>query len=90
MWDHHASLILDPDTPGFRINAGASALLLVNGEPSLTSRIRNGDILDLGNLRIACWLSPVRQRPLHLREAAVAVLIAAVFAAQFWILYRLP
>jgi len=38
----------------------------------------NGDIISFGSAKIQFWLAPVKLRGLHLREAYVWLLLAAV------------
>ena len=66
-----------------------NTLARVNGQPVSTTLLRNGDTIELGAAVIQCWLSPVRQRSLGLREAVSWFLVAAVIVAQIAVLYWL-
>jgi len=61
VWDHHAVLSPDPNFPGFRVAAGPNALVILNGESVHDARFRNGDVLELGSLKLSCSLAPARQ-----------------------------
>jgi hypothetical protein len=51
--------------------------------------LRNGDIITLGSAKLQFWLAAARQHSLHLREAFVCVLLAAVTGAQIALIYWL-
>jgi predicted component of type VI protein secretion system len=85
VWDQH--LVLDLGREGFSLRVQPNALARVNGQPVAESRLRNGDTIELGGVRLQFWLSPVRQRSLWLQEALSWGAILAVSLGQIGLLY---
>ena len=86
VWDQHCELTLDR-AEGFVLSARLEALMAVNHQPVRSTRLRNGDIVELGSARLRFWLAEVPQRGLIWREAVVWLLVAIVSAAQIALLY---
>jgi len=76
--DHHAALV-----------AALEALTAVNGQPAQDTVLRNGDLIELGSLRLQFGLSPPTHRSLRLREAATWVGLALLSLAQIALIYAL-
>ncbi|MGV3757157.1 MAG: FHA domain-containing protein [Verrucomicrobiota bacterium] len=70
VWDKHAEVTFDAEE-GFLLSGHTGALLRVNGEPVEQARLRNGDILEIGSVKLQCWLSEVKRRNLAWRERLV-------------------
>jgi pSer/pThr/pTyr-binding forkhead associated (FHA) protein len=88
IWDQHLTLEFNREN-GFTVAVASNALIAINGSPVQTAVLRNGDIITLGSAKLQFWLAAARQRGLRLREAFVWMLLAAVTAAQFALIYRL-
>lgn len=88
VWDEHFDLIFDR-AGGFVLTACPDALVTVNHEPVQTARLRNGDSIEVGAVRMRFWLGETRQRGLRLREWFVWTLIVAVSAGEIAIIYWL-
>jgi pSer/pThr/pTyr-binding forkhead associated (FHA) protein len=88
VWDKHLTLRLEKQN-GFTLEADNAAFVAVNEHPQTLARLRNGDILSFGSAKIQFWIAAPRQRSLRLRELAVWLLLAAVTAFQFVLIYRL-
>jgi pSer/pThr/pTyr-binding forkhead associated (FHA) protein len=88
IWDRHLTLGFNRQK-GFTLATEPNALTTVNGEPVQTAVLRNGDIITLGSSKLQFWLAATRQHSLRLREAFVWLLLAAVTAAQFALIYQL-
>lgn len=88
IWDQHLSLEFDRQQ-GFRLATAPNALAAVNGKSVETTILRSGDIITLGSARLQFWIAAARQHNLRLREAFVWVLLAAVTAGQFALIYWL-
>ncbi len=91
VWDRHLLLqFRRPD--GFVLTTESEALAAVNGDPVHEAVLRNGDIIELGALKLQFWLSETRQFGLGFREALVWVGITAVCLGQagliFWLFRR--
>lgn len=76
--DHRAALVAAPD-----------ALTAVNGQPARETVLRNGDIIELGSLRLQFGLSPTTPRSLRLREATTWIALALLSLAQVALIYVL-
>jgi pSer/pThr/pTyr-binding forkhead associated (FHA) protein len=89
VWDRHLELDLEmPD--GFRLRTNPGALTAVNGQPTEQTILRNGDVIEIGPVKIQFWLSRTRQADLRLREFltwfALATLCAAQVAVVYWLI----
>jgi predicted component of type VI protein secretion system len=91
VWAEHLQLHSDPEA-GFSLTALPGAVVMVNHASVQTARLRNGDFITAGAVKIAFRLSPTSQRGLRLRECTVWALIAGVTLGQFgliaWMLQR--
>jgi pSer/pThr/pTyr-binding forkhead associated (FHA) protein len=88
VWDQHLTLDFQK-AEGFVLRTASDAFAAVNEQPLTSARLRNGDIISFGSAKIQFWLGAPRQRGLLLREFSVWLLIIAVTAAQFALIYRL-
>lgn len=88
VWEHHLDLTLDR-TAGFSVAVAPEALASINGQPVRQAILRNGDTIEIGALKIRFWLGSVRQYRLYFRELLMWLAIAAITAAQFWLIYWL-
>lgn len=89
VWDQHAELQLTRED-GFLLSVQAQTVLTVNHQPTQTARLRNGDLIQIGSVRLQFWLAPTRQRGLRLREGFVWVLVAAISILEAAVAYLLP
>jgi len=88
VWDRHLELEFSGQK-GFTLLTATNALAAVNNEPVQTVMLRNGDVITIGSARLQFWLVAARQRSLRLREAFVWILLVAVTAVQFALIYWL-
>ena len=88
VWDEHLQIIL-AGKEGFLVETHANALATVNGQPVQHLALRNGDLIEIGSLKIQFWLSEAPQRGLKIREAFVWAIIAAVTLTQIVLIYWL-
>lgn len=88
VWDRHLELRLQGGE-GFVLAALLDAMASVNGQPVQTTRLRNGDFIELGSARLQFWLAETRQRGLRARECFVWTLIAVVSLAEVAAVYLL-
>jgi hypothetical protein len=86
VWDRH--LILDWKPEGIIAMPGSGALATVNGHPFERHRIRSGDELTLGSVRVQFHLAPLQRRALVVWEAATWALIALVAVLQLVLVLR--
>ena len=88
VWDQHLCLEFKP-LQGFFLSPEPSALATVNGELLEPRLLRNGDIVEIGALKIQFWLSDTRQRGLGFREWLTWLSIAAISFGQIAVVYLL-
>ena len=88
IWDRHLEFHLQiPE--GFLLKTNPRALTNVNGQPVQQAFLRNGDLIELGPLKIQFWLSETRQRGLRTREFLTWFALAALCAGQILLIYAL-
>jgi hypothetical protein len=88
VWDEHLQVLYHP-REGFTLKACPDALVTVNHQPAQVVRLRNGDLLEFGSVRMQFWLAETRQRGLRFRECLVWLLIALVSLGQIAVIYWL-
>ena len=88
VWDQHLTLEFNRQD-GFTLAVASNALAAINGKPVQTATLRSGDVITVGSARLQCWIAAARQRSLRGREAFVWLLLAAVTAGQFALIYWL-
>jgi pSer/pThr/pTyr-binding forkhead associated (FHA) protein len=88
VWDQHLELDVRTDE-GAVLSAASNAFTAVNGNPVQQSVLRNGDLIEIGSVRILFGLSPTRQYSLYLREALTWLALAALGLTQVGIIYWL-
>jgi hypothetical protein len=88
IWDRHLELHLQfPE--GFLLKAHPHALTNVNGQTVQQAFLRNGDLIEVGSLKIQFWLSETRQRGLRTREFLTWFALAALCVGQIALIYGL-
>ena len=88
IWDQHLVLRFQPEQ-GITAQTQGHALATLNGEPLESAEVRNGDVLELGTVKLQFWLSEAPQRSLTLREALTWAGIAAISLGQVGLIYWL-
>jgi pSer/pThr/pTyr-binding forkhead associated (FHA) protein len=89
IWDQHLELKLI--TPaGFVLSAQPNALATVNGQRVEQTMLRNGDLIEIGSLKMRFWLSATRQIGLRFREwltwGALVLLAVGQVCLVYWLL----
>ena len=74
---------------GFVLQAAADAFVAVNEQPQTSVRLRNGDVISFGSVKIQFWLAAPLQHGLRFREAFVWAILTAVTATQLTLIYWL-
>ena len=86
IWDHHVELDLDRDDC-FLLRPTSEASTLVNDEPlKKRQNLANGDVIVLGQTKVEFRIGPVRQQFIGIRESLCWVVLAAIVAAQVWLI----
>jgi len=88
IWDEHLYLDLDPND-GFILETAPNALATLNGHPLQRTILHNGDLLELGAVKVQFSLSRTTQSGLRLREALTWAAIAAISLGQVALIYWL-
>ena len=88
VWDKHFEITLNP-AEGLILTAQPDATVIVNHKPVQTARLRNGDSIELGAVKLAFRLGETRQSGLWLREWFVWTLVTAVSLGEIVLIYWL-
>ncbi len=86
--DQHLQLDWRPSR-GFELSARPEALAAVNGHAVRQILLRNGDLIEIGSLKLQFWLSETRQRGFRVREWLLWLLLALVSLSQIALVYWL-
>lgn len=88
VWDEHFRIDFKA-REGYLLHAGTDAMVSMNGEPLKSVRLRNGDILTAGSVKVQFWLAAASQRRLGYRETFTWLMVAAICAVQVALVYLL-
>ncbi len=88
VWDEHLNLMLDSNE-GFILETFPNALATVNGQPLDRIILRNGDLIELGSVKMQFFLSQNCQKGLRFREALTWAGITVISLVQICLLYWL-
>jgi pSer/pThr/pTyr-binding forkhead associated (FHA) protein len=88
VWDQHLELDLNP-TEGFVATAHSNAIATINGQPFQQTILRNGDIMEIGSVKLRFWLGETCQRALRFREWLTWAAFGLIAAEQVWLIYWL-
>ena len=88
VWDQHLQLEVRPGE-GAVISASPEAFTAVNGQLVREAVLRNGDLIEIGSVRLLFGLSPTRQSSLRLREALTWLVLGALGFGQVALIYWL-
>jgi hypothetical protein len=88
VWGRHVQVDLQqPD--GFLLRGRPEALISVNNQPAQQAFLRNGDIIDIGAVKLQFWLAEARRPMSRIGEALTWLCLAAVSIVQVVLLVRL-
>lgn len=88
IWEKHLEISLQAGE-GFVASTPPDVLASVNGCSIQQSPLRNGDLIQIGAIKILFGLAPTRQRSLRWREALTWFGLAALCLAQVGLIYWL-
>ena len=88
VWDHHCEVVLD-FSDGFILRAHPDARTLINGQNGDHARLRNGDVIEMGAVKLQFWLAETVQPSLRWIEWQFWLLIGALSLGQIAIIYWL-
>jgi len=86
VWEEHAELRLQAGD-GFFIRCCGQALLVVNGRSMSESRLRNGDLLELGGASLRFGFTETHQRRFRIRERCSWIGIGLLCLGQLILVY---
>jgi hypothetical protein len=89
VWENHLQLELQFPA-GFRLTRHADAHATVNGQPFTETFLRNGDLIELGAVKIQFWIAKAEQIRLRWREWLTWLALILLTAAQVALIYWLP
>jgi pSer/pThr/pTyr-binding forkhead associated (FHA) protein len=87
VWDRHLTLDLRW-TDGVWLQSDPAALTTLNGHRVEQVRLRNGDLIEAGSVRLRFSLTPARQRGLRWREAFLWSAMVALCLGQVFLIWR--
>ena len=88
VWDRHLA-IEAVATGGFLLKAQPQALVRVNGESVNESWLRNGDVIELGSVKLQFWLAQAEQRGLRISECLPWLAMVLMTIGQIALVYLL-
>ncbi|MEY2429325.1 MAG: Inner rane component of cytoplasmic domain [Verrucomicrobiota bacterium] len=88
IWDEHLRMDFQPGA-GFILKALPDAPATVNGQAVQQAKLRNGDLIEIGSLKMQFSLSETRQSGLRLREWLTWSAFAAISLGQVALIYWL-
>ena len=88
VWDRHLLFEFSP-AEGVILTVQPGALASLGSQPIQRAVLRNGDLIEIGSLKLQFWLSETRQVRLEVREWLTWLAIAAVTLGQIVVIYWL-
>ena len=88
VWDQHFQLAIRPEE-GAVLFSGSAAFTAVNGHQVRQAVLRNGDLIEIGSVRLLFGLSPTRQYSLRFREVLTWIALGALGFGQVAVIYWL-
>ena len=89
VWDSHLQIDF-VRKEGFVMQTQPNALASVNNQPIERAVLRNGDLIQIGSVKLQFWLSEPRQVGLRFREwltwAAITLISLGQVALIYWLL----
>jgi len=81
VWERHAQIHYCRGR-SVELHSHPEAFTGLNGQPVHQAKLRNGDLIELGSVKLQFWLSPARQASLWPREWLTWLALGGLFAAQ--------
>lgn len=86
VWERHGQIDFRAGE-GIQLTAEGDALVAVNGSPVKTAILHNGDLLDMGGVKLQFWLADARQANQRLHASLIwggLALFLLLQAALVW------
>lgn len=87
VWDKHFEVRLE--RPNFILKTCDKALITINGAPCDSATLKNGDLIEIGALKMRFGLTVAPQKPLHVRELLTWIALGALCLGQIFLIYWL-
>jgi len=87
VWEQHLQITLEGEC--FHLHLLSGALATVNGEKFQDHPLRNGDVIELGAVKLQFWLGDTQQVNLRWRERVIWIALLLLCLFQGWLMYRL-
>lgn len=88
VWERHVEITLkEPD--GFAASLLPGALATMNGNLFQQTKLRNGDLLEVGSVQLQFWLSEIPQQGLRWRETVTWLMLSGLCLVQILLIYLL-
>jgi pSer/pThr/pTyr-binding forkhead associated (FHA) protein len=88
VWEEHLEIMLS-SSEGFVLRTLPNSLASINGQRFDRIRVRNGDTIEIGSLKMQFWLDATQQRSLRARElltwAALGILSLGQVGLIYWL-----
>ena len=88
VWERHLEVQLKSNQ-GFQLHLLPNALAGLNGSIFEDAALRNGDLIELGPVKVQFWLSETRQQNFQGREWLTWIGLGALSIGQIWLIYWL-
>ena len=88
VWDKHFEIAPRRDE-GFILTAKDQSLVAINGETKPETPLKNGDLIEIGSVKIRFGLAPAKQKSSAVREVLTWTALALVCGAQLALFYWL-
>lgn len=87
VWDRHFQISFQPE--GFVLATSSNAFVALNARQIQQAVLKNGDLIEIGLLKLRFSLAPARQMPLVTREAVVLTVLTLLAIFQIAIILSL-
>ncbi len=87
IWEQHLEIrLLMPE--GFQLASDPNAVTVVNGARVQQTALRNGDLIEIGGLKLLFSLSEARQYAWRWREWLTWLMLTLLTVGQLWLIRR--
>ena len=88
IWEKHLTLTFDP-SQGIVAEVQGEAMAAIGDEPFRRQALRNGDVIEIGSLKLRFSLSATVQRSFLLREWLTWLALGGLVGGQGWLIWWL-
>lgn len=88
VWERHLEFRVAPGK-GILIKVSDSTTAAINGQAAQEAVLKNGDVIEIGAVKIGFWLAETSQKSLRFREWMTWAGFVLIAAFQFYLIYVL-